>query len=111
MNTQELWPPSRPVLFSGAIAMACAVAVTLAVIVAMRTQIVVAAPGAVPQSTPTFAPGVFSGGDAIVSKRPDIAFLSAGVESLKPTAAAAQNALASKASKLIARAQAPGIAE
>ena len=111
MNTKETWPPSRPVLFSGAIAAACAVAVTLAVIAAMRTQIVVAAPGAVPQSTSTFTPGVFSSGDAIVSKRPDIAFVSAGVESLKPTASAAQNDLASKAGKLIARAKALGIAD
>ncbi len=102
---------SRPVLFSGAIAIVCAVAVTVVVVAAGRPQIVVAAPAAVPQSTATFTPGVFSSGDAIVSKRPDIAFLAVGVDSLKPTASAAQSDLASKASRLIAKAKALGIAD
>lgn len=92
-------------------ATACAVAVTLAVVVASRPQIVVAAPTAAPQSTATFSTGVFSSGDATVSKKPDIAFLSVGVESLKPTASAAQSDLAGKAAKLIARAKSLGIAD
>jgi uncharacterized protein YggE len=104
-------PSLRPVLFSGAIATVCAVAVTLAVIVASRPQIVVAAPAAVPQSTSTFTPGVFTSGDAIVSKRPDLASLSVGVESLMPTASAAQKDVATKAAKLIARAKSLGIAD
>jgi uncharacterized protein YggE len=54
---------------------------------------------------------VFASGDATVSKRPDIAYLSVGVESLKPTASAAQNDLASKAAKLIAKARSLGIAD
>jgi uncharacterized protein YggE len=104
-------PSLRPALYSGAIATVCAVALTLAVVAGTRTQAAAAAPGAVPQSSSTFTPGVFSSGDAIVSKKPDIAFLYVGVESLKPTASAAQNDLASKAAKLIARAKALGVAD
>jgi len=111
MGINDIRPSLRPVLFSGAIATVCAVAVTLAVIVASRPQIVVAAAAAVPQSTSTFTPGVFTSGDAIVSKKPDLASLSVGVESLMPTASAAQKDLASKAAKLIARAKSLGIAD
>jgi uncharacterized protein YggE len=111
MDLQNLPPTVRPVLYSGAIAAVCAVAVTLAIVAGSRPQIVIAAPAAVPQSTATFTPGVFSSGDATVSKRPDLAFLSVGVESSKPTASAAQSDLAGKAAKLIARAKALGIAD
>jgi uncharacterized protein len=109
MDLKDMRPSSRPVLLSVAVAVACAVAATLAVMAATRTQVVIAAPASVPQSSSTFTPGVFAGGDATVSKKPDIAFLSVGVESLKPTASAAQSDLASKAAKLIARAKALGI--
>jgi uncharacterized protein YggE len=111
METKDMRPTVRPVLLSGAIATVCAVAVALAVVAADRPQVVVAAPAAVPQSTSTFTPGVFTSGDAIVSKKPDIAFVSVGVESLKPTASGAQGDLASKAAKLIARAKSLGIAD
>lgn len=104
-------PTLRPVLFSGAIAVVCAVAVALAVVAASPPQIGVAAPAAVPQATATFSPGVFASGDAKVSKKPDMAFLSVGVESLKPTASGAQKDLAGKAAKLIAKAKALGIAD
>ena len=105
-------PPSvRPAVFSGAIAVVCAVAVALAVVAGNRPQVVVAAPAALPQSTATFTPGVFASGDGKVSTKPDIAFLMVGVESLKPTAAGAQSDLASKAARLIARAKALGIAD
>jgi uncharacterized protein YggE len=111
MDTKDMPRSLRPVVFSGAVAMACALAVTLAVVVASRPpQIVVAAPAAAPQSTATFTPGVFASGDATVSKKPDIAFLSVGVDSQKATASAAQNDLAGKAAKLIAKAKALGIA-
>ncbi len=104
-------PSARPVLFSGAVATVCAVAVALAVVAGNRPQVVVAAPAALPQSTSTFTPGVFASGDAKVSAKPDTAFLMVGVDSLKPTAAAAQSDLAAKASKLIAKARAIGIAD
>ena len=104
-------PSLRPVVFSGAVATVCAVAVALSVGAAARPQIVRAAPTALPQSTATFTPGVFASGDATVSKKPDLAFLTVGVDSLKPTASAAQNDLASKAAKLIAKAKSLGIAD
>jgi uncharacterized protein YggE len=110
MDLNDIRPTLRPVLYSGAIATVCAVAVTLAVVAGTRPQIAAAAPIVVPSSS-TFTPGVFSSGDGTVSKRPDIAFLYVGVDSLKPTASAAQNDLASKAGKLIAKAKALGIAD
>lgn len=111
MDLKDMPPSVRPVLFSGAIATACAVAAALVVVAVTRAQAVVAAPGVIPQSSSTFTPGVFSNGDAVVSKRPDLAFVSVGVESLKPTASAAQSDLAGKAAKLIARAKGLGIAD
>ena len=111
MDLKDMPPSVRPVLFSGAIATVCALAVALAVVAGNRPQVVVAAPAALPQSTATFTPGVFVSGDGKVSTKPDIAFLMVGVESLKPTAAAAQGDLAAKASKLIARAKALGITD
>ena len=85
MNLKDLSPTLRPAVFPGAIAAICAVAVALAVVVGYRPQIVVAAPAAVPPSTATFTPGIFAGGDAKVSKKPDTAFLTVGVESVKPS--------------------------
>ncbi|HEX3508922.1 MAG TPA: SIMPL domain-containing protein [Candidatus Dormibacteraeota bacterium] len=104
-------PSARPVLFSGAVATVCAVAVALAVVAGNRPQVVVAAPAALPQSTSTFTPGVFASGDATVSTKPDVAFLMVGVQSSRPTAASAQSDLASKAAKLIAKAKAIGVAD
>jgi len=91
--------------------MVCAVAVTLVVVAASRPNIVIAAPTALPASTATFTPGIFASGDATVSKKPDLAFLSVGVDSLKPSASAAQNDLATKAARLIAKAKSLGIAD
>src|ERR1700674_2873136 len=110
MDLNDMRPTLRPVLYSGAIATVCAVAVALAVVAGTRPQTAAAAPIVVPSSS-TFTPGVFSNGDATVSKRPDIAFLYVGVDSLKPTASAAQNDLANKAATLIAKAKSLGIAD
>src|SRR5258708_6617556 len=110
MDLKDRRPPVRPALFSGAAAAVCAVGVALAVVAATRPS-VVAAPAALPQSTAGFTPGVFSSGDAKVSAKPDTAFLTAGVDSLKPTAAAAQSDLATKAGRLIARAKALGVVD
>jgi uncharacterized protein len=111
MEHQDFRPYLRPVLFSGAVATACAVAVTLVVVAASRPQIVVAAPAAAAQSSASFTPGVFASGDATVSVKPDIAFISVGVESFKPTASGAQGDLGGKAARLIAKAKALGVAE
>ncbi len=111
MKLKDMSPTFRPALFAGAIATVCAGAVALAVVAAVRPQVVVAAPVAAPQSTSTFTPGVFTSGDGTVSAKPDTAFLSVGVQSQKPTASEAQRDLASKAAKLIARAKSLGIAD
>jgi uncharacterized protein YggE len=56
-----------------------------------------------------FSPGIVTSGDATVTKRPDIAFLSAGVDSQAATAAGAQKDLANQAAKLIARIKSLGV--
>lgn len=101
----------RPLLFAGAVATLCALSVTLAVGANSRPQILIASPAAGSATTSTFNPGVITNGDAIVSKTPDIAFLSVGVDALQPTATAAQSDLAAKSAKLIARAKALGIGD
>jgi uncharacterized protein len=101
----------RSLLLAGAVATLCALTVTLAAGANSRPQILIASPAAGSATTSTFNPGVITNGDAIVSKTPDIAFLSVGVDSLQPTATEAQRDLADKAGKLIARAKALGIAD
>ena len=100
----------RTVTFSAAVGTLCAVTVTLAVLAVSRPSILLAAPSA-SSTTTTFDPGVITSGNAFVSKKPDLALVSVGVESKESTAAAAQQDLASKAGKLIARAKALGIAD
>ena len=100
----------RTVTFSAAIATLCALTATLAVLAVTRPSILLAAPSAA-STTSTFDPGVITSGDGLVSKKPDLALISVGVESKESTAAAAQQDLAAKASKLIARAKALGITD
>jgi uncharacterized protein YggE len=101
----------RHLLLAGAVAIMCVLAVTLAAGAAVRPQILFASPAAAPGTASTFNPGVITNGDAIVSKKPDVAFLSVGVESMLPTATAAQRDVADKAAKLISRAKALGVAD
>ena len=101
----------RSLLLGASVATLCALAVTLAVGANARPQVLFATPAAGPVATATFNPGVITSGDAIVSKTPDIAFVSAGVESMQPTATGAQSDLAAKAAKLIARVKALGVAD
>jgi uncharacterized protein YggE len=89
----------------------CALTVVLAVGATARPQVLFASPAAGSVTTSTFNPGVITNGDAIVSKAPDIAFVSAGIESMQPTATAAQRDLADKAAKLIARVKALGVSD
>jgi uncharacterized protein YggE len=100
------------VSISIAAAVACSVVVALVVVAAGRQPVLIttAAVSPVSSSNPVQL-GVISSGDATVSKKPDIAFISVGVESQQSTAAAAQSDLANKASKLIARAKALGVAD
>jgi uncharacterized protein YggE len=70
--------------------------------------VIIAAPST---SNSTVGTGVLASGDATVSKKPDVAYVSAGVQSQQSTAAAAQSDLASKAAKLINRIKALGVAD
>jgi uncharacterized protein YggE len=103
--------PFRSILVSGAIAILCAITAALVVVAANRPPVLISTSTGNPSSVinTTFTPLVLASGDATVSKRPDIAFISVGVDSQQSTASAAQSDLASKAGKLIARAKALGI--
>ncbi|HEY4887558.1 MAG TPA: SIMPL domain-containing protein [Candidatus Dormibacteraeota bacterium] len=100
----------RVVFVSTAIASILALVVVMAVVAAARPTVYVASPAA-SSTTALVQPGVITSGDATVSKKPDSASLSVGVESRQSTASAAQSDLANKAAKLIARAKALGIAD
>jgi uncharacterized protein len=102
-------PALRQALVVGAFATLCAVSATLAVSALSRSPIVLATPTATTNSGTTNGPGIITSGDATVSTRPDIAFLSAGVDAQASTATAAQKALANQAARLIARAKSLGI--
>jgi uncharacterized protein YggE len=104
---QKLPAALRLVLIPIAVATVCALAVA-SVVLAGRPSVIIAAPSA---SNLTVGTGVLASGDATVSKKPDVAYLSAGVQSQQSTAAAAQSDLASKAAKLINRIKALGVAD
>jgi len=112
-DLQNMPSTLRTVAFSAAIATLCALAATLAVLAVSRPSILLAAPSAssATTGTSTFDPGVITSGDGLVSKKPDLALISVGVESKESTATAAQQDLAAKAGKLIARAKALGLAD
>jgi uncharacterized protein len=95
---------------SAAGAVVIALVVLVAVGAAARPPVFITSPAASSTTTSTES-GVFTSGDANVSKKPDTAFLYAGVESQQTTASAAQSDLAGKAAKLIARIKALGVAD
>ena len=105
----EMQTTSRTIVVAAAAATLCALAATLAVLAISRPSFLLATPTA--STTSSFDPGVIAGGDAFVSKRPDLAMISVAVDSRQTTASAAQQDLATKAGKLIARAKALGIAD
>jgi uncharacterized protein YggE len=100
----------RVALVSVAGASLVALVVAVAVVAAGRPPVLIASPAA-SSTTTSIESGVFTSGDASVSKKPDTAFLYAGVESQQSTASAAQSDLASKAAKLIARVKALGVVD
>jgi uncharacterized protein len=102
-------PALRQALVVGAFATLCAVSATLAVNALSRSPIVLATPTVSTNTGTTYSPGIITSGDATVSTRPDIAFLSAGVDAQASTAAAAQKNLANQAAKLIARIKSLGV--
>jgi uncharacterized protein YggE len=102
-------PIFRTVVVSAVAGGLCALTVTLGVVAFSRPTFLLASRSA--STTSTFDPGVITSGDAIVSKKPDLALISVGVDSKQTTATGAQQDLASKAVKLIARVKALGVAD
>jgi uncharacterized protein YggE len=90
------------------IAVACSIVVA-AVVTALNRPVVLTGFPSATLATSSIAQAILTSGDAIVSKRPDIAFVSAGIESQQGTAAAAQSDLATKAAQLISRIKALGV--
>ena len=84
-------------------------AIVAAVIAFNRSPVLVTVRSAT--TTSGIDSAILASGDATVSKKPDLALLSAGIESRAATAAAAQTDLASKATRLIARIKALGVTD
>jgi hypothetical protein len=102
--------PFRQTIVTASIATLCALTVALVVVVAGRPPVVLSTPLTnVATDTTGFNPGVITGGDATVTKRPDIAFISVGVEAQDSTASQAQRDLATTANRLVAKAKSLGI--
>ena len=101
---------ARVVLISVAAASLFALVVAVAVAGSTRPAVFVTSPAA-SSSGPSSQAAVVTSGDATVSKKPDLASISVGVQSRQSTASAAQSDLANKAAKLIAQAKALGIAD
>src|SRR5450759_832163 len=87
-----------------------ALVVAVGVVAAGRPPVFITSPAA-SSTTTSIETGVFTTGDASVSKKPDTAFLYAGVDSQQSTASGAQSDLAAKAAKLIARVKSLGVAD
>ena len=99
----------RQTLITTATATVCALVVALVVVAAARPVILQTPLTNVAATTSYFNPGVITGGDATVSKRPDIAYINVGVEAQASSASQAQKDLATLANKLIAKAKSLGI--
>lgn len=102
-------PTIRLVVISLAAALFCTL-VTAAVVTSNRQPILLSMPSAATSPT-TIEAAILTSGDAIVSKKPDLAVVSAGVESQSSSAASAQSDLASKTAKLVARIKALGVTD
>ncbi|HYL07733.1 MAG TPA: SIMPL domain-containing protein, partial [Candidatus Udaeobacter sp.] len=98
----------RVITVSVAAALICALAVALAVTASNRPAILVTTPTA-STSPSTTEHAILTSGDATVTEKPDLAIVSAGVQSDQPSAAAAQSDLASKTARLVARIKALGV--
>lgn len=103
-------PNLRPALVVGAFAVLLSLTVSLAVGSMNRLPVILTNPAGVttnPGSNVTT--GIVTTGDATVSRRPDIALISAGVQAQASTASGAQKSLAAQANQLVARAKALGV--
>jgi uncharacterized protein YggE len=90
------------------IAVTCSVIVAALVIAFDRPVVLTSSPSFTTASS-TIAPAILTSGDAIVSRKPDLAIVEAAIQSDGSTASAAQSDLAAKAAKLIARIKALGV--
>ena len=86
------------------------VAGTAIVAASNRPSIIVTSPSATTTTSP-IQQAILTSGDATVSKKPDLAIVGAGIDSQASTASGAQSDLNAKASKLIARIKALGVAD
>src|SRR4051812_24679371 len=104
-------PALRQTLVVAAFAVLCSVSATLAIGSLTHSTVVLATPNAAITTNPgtPVSAGIITNGDAIVSRRPDIAFVSTGLQTQGSTATAAQKDLATQAAKLIARIKALGV--
>lgn len=101
----------RQLLIPGAVAVIGLVAVAAVVSATNHpTTILLSTPSDATNPT-TIQPAVLATGQATVSVKPDLATVTAGVDSQASTAAAAQSDLASKAGKLIARIKSLGVSD
>jgi hypothetical protein len=95
-------------LVPAGIAVACSVIVAALVIAFDRPVVLTSSPSFTTASS-TIAPAILTSGDAIVSRKPDLAIVGASIQSDGSTASAAQSDLAAKAARLIARIKALGV--
>jgi uncharacterized protein YggE len=103
-------PALRVVLVPAAVAVTLSSLVAVVVMASNRPTLLITSPSA-SGSTSAIEPAILTSGDAIVSTKPDLAVVAAGVDSQQSTAAAAQKDLAAKTAKLIARVKALGVAD
>lgn len=90
------------------LAVACSVLVAVLVSALSRPVVLMGSPSATLAAS-SITPAILTSGDATVSKRPDLALVSAGIESDAGTAVAAQTDLAGKAARLISKIKALGV--
>lgn len=97
----------RLVVIPAAIAVAVSIVVAAVVLAGGRGTTILAIPSANSSTTPVT--GILTTGDAVVSRKPDLATVSAGVQAQASSAAAAQSDLASKIAKLVSRIKSLGV--
>ena len=100
----------RQTVVTAAFATLCALVATLAVVAATK-PVVFNTPFRTVATDPngTYNPGLITSGDAKVTKRPDVAFVTVGTEAQASNAGAAQRNLAATMNKLVAKAKSLGI--
>lgn len=100
----------RTLLAPLGIVIAGLLAATIIVAASNRPPVVVASPSA-STALSSVQPAVLTSGDAVVSKKPDLATVGTGIQADASTASTAQADLAAKAARLIARIKALGVAD